>query len=328
MTAGHALVARGLGVVHAGSVPLVDDVDLVLGEREMMGVVGETGAGKTLTMKALLGLLPVGTRGSGRLWLGGRGPLELSDVSALRQLRGREIGIVLQNPVGMFDPLVRVKHQVVEGVVRAKTMARPQALERARELLEAMGFDDAAAVLELFPHQLSGGMAQRVAIAMALMPHPRVVIADEPTSALDAHLRVDVLALLRRVAQEQGAAVLLVSHDLGLVSHFCDSITVMYAGRVVERGATRDVLGDPQHPYTAALLECSPALDADHRMALRVIRGAPPAPGGWAAGCVFEPRCPLAFDRCRDERPALRTEGERAAACHLAFAASVRSVVG
>jgi oligopeptide/dipeptide ABC transporter ATP-binding protein len=154
---------------------------------------------------------------------------------------------------------------------------------------------------------------------MALMPRPQVLIADEPTSALDAHVRVEVLEVLRRLANEQDSGVLLVSHDLGLVSHFCDLITVMYAGRVVECGPTAAVLGDPQHPYTSALLECSPALDAEARSTLRVIGGTLPAPGAWPPGCPFEPRCPLAFARCRVERPALHRRGSRAAACHLSF---------
>jgi oligopeptide/dipeptide ABC transporter ATP-binding protein len=301
--------------------PLVEDVELVVRPREVSGIVGETGAGKTLTVKALLGLLPAGTSATGRIVLGESGSWDLSAPQELRRLRGRDLGVVLQNPVGMFDPLVRVRHQLTEGVVRRRVMRKRQALERARELLASMGFGDAEAVLELFPHQLSGGMAQRVAIAMALMPHPRVVVADEPTSALDAHLRVEALELLRHVAREQDAAVLLVSHDLGLVSHFCDSITVMYAGRVVERGATAAVLGRSQHPYTRALLECSPALDAIPHSSLPTIPGAPPPPGAWPPACVFEPRCPLAFARCREERPALRSDGGRAAACHLAFEA-------
>jgi oligopeptide/dipeptide ABC transporter ATP-binding protein len=157
---------------------------------------------------------------------------------------------------------------------------------------------------------------------MALMPHPQVVIADEPTSALDAHLRIEVLEILRRLAKEQHAAVLVVSHDLGLVSNFCDSIAVMYAGRVVEHGPSKAVLSTPQHPYTEALLTCSPALDAEPRAVLRVIGGAPPPPGTWPPGCVFQPRCPLAFDRCESERPALETHGARSAACHLAFRGS------
>ena len=154
---------------------------------------------------------------------------------------------------------------------------------------------------------------------MALMPNPSVLIADEPTSALDAHLRVEVLELFRRVAAEQESAVILVSHDLGLVGRFCDSISVMYAGRAVEQGRTARLLSDPEHPYTKALLECSPTLDTAPRTPVSVIPGTPPTPGAWPPACVFEPRCSLAFERCRIERPELRTDGGHAAGCHLAF---------
>jgi oligopeptide/dipeptide ABC transporter ATP-binding protein len=309
--------------VDSSPIPLVEGVDLAVGRQEVMGIVGETGSGKTLTMKAMLGLLPPGTRGTGRIWVGEdvQG-FDLAVPESMRPIRGHAIGVVLQNPVGMFDPLVKVKRQLVEGVLARKLMTRERASTRARELLSAMGFRDAEAVLELYPHQLSGGMSQRAAMAMALMPHPEVIIADEPTSALDAHLRLDVLEILRQLAKEQHSAVLLVSHDLGLVSNFCDSIAVMYAGRIVEHGSSKAVLESPQHPYTEALLRCSPALDAEPRAELRVIGGAPPPPGSWPSGCVFEPRCPLAFGRCRTERPVLRAHGARSAACHLAFPGS------
>ena len=306
--------------VDSSPIPLVEGVDLAVGRQEVMGIVGETGSGKTLTMKAMLGLLPAGTRGTGRIWIeGDTKGFDLAAPESMRAIRGKAIGVVLQNPVGMFDPLIKIRHQLVEGVLARKLMTRDQAFARAHELLESMGFLDAEAVLQLYPHQLSGGMSQRAAIAMALMPHPQVIIADEPTSALDAHLRIEVLEILRRLAKEQHSAVLIVSHDLGLVSNFCDSIAVMYAGRVVEHGPARAVLSVPQHPYTEALLTCSPALDAEPRAVLRVIGGAPPPPGTWPPGCVFQPRCPLAFDRCATERPALSTHGARSAACHLAF---------
>lgn len=296
--------------------PIVHGVDLSLAPGELMGVVGETGAGKTLTMKALLGLLPPRLQATGTLAIAGSPPTALTESGWLAGRRGRDIGVVLQNPAGAFNPLVRIKHQLTEGVVQHRLASRPEARARALELLDAMGFDDAEALLELYPHQLSGGMNQRVAIAMALMPRPGVLIADEPTSALDAHLRVDVLRLLRRAASDQGTAVLLVSHDLGLVSHFSDSIAVMYAGRVVERGPSSLILSAPQHPYTDVLLRCSPTLVAQPRAQLAVISGAPPAPGELPPGCPFEPRCPCAFERCRETLPIL-DEGERSAACHL-----------
>jgi len=323
VSGGDALRAERVGVSFStgrgAPVSLVHHLELRLGAREVMGIVGETGAGKTLSMKAILGLLPPGVWATGSVSIDGQPSIDLTHSRALAAQRGRDIGIVLQNPAGMFDPLIRVKHQLVEGVVRHGLLKRKAALRRASELLDSMRFSDVGAVLELYPHQLSGGMAQRVAIAMALMPQPTVIVADEPTSALDAHIRVEALELLRRVAREQDTAIILVSHDLGLVSHFSDQIAVMYAGRVVENGPTEIVLADPQHPYTRALLRCSPALDVEPRVLLEVIAGVPPLTGEPPDGCPFAPRCPLAFERCRHEHPALRSSGERSAACHLAF---------
>jgi oligopeptide/dipeptide ABC transporter ATP-binding protein len=296
---------------------LVEEVSLSVGSGEVLGIVGETGAGKTLTTKAVLGLLPRSMRASGTLAVGDREPVALGDSERLRPLRGRDIGLVQQNPMSTFDPLLRLGAQLGEGVVRRKLLTRAEARERAHQLLSQLGFPDPAAALDLYPHQLSGGMSQRMAIAMALMPRPSVIIADEPTSALDAHLRIEVLRLLRAAGREEGAGIVLVSHDLGLVSHFCDHVAVIYAGRVVERGRIDAVLSEPAHPYTVALLACSPALDAPPRRPLRAIGGAPPVPAAWPPGCVFEPRCPRAAERCRAEAPALATHDGRSAACHF-----------
>jgi oligopeptide/dipeptide ABC transporter ATP-binding protein len=298
---------------------LVDEVSLSVAAGEVLGIVGETGAGKTLTTKAVLGLLPRSMRASGTLAVGDREPVALSDAAGLHPLRGRDIGLVQQNPMATFDPLFRLGAQLTEGVVRRKLLSRADARERAHQLLSQLGFRDPAATLDLYPHQLSGGMSQRMAIAMALMPRPSVIIADEPTSALDAHLRIDVLRLLRSVGSEQGAGIVLVSHDLGLVSHFCDTVAVIYAGRIVERGPIQAVLREPAHPYTVALLACSPALDAPPRRPLRAIGGTPPAPTAWPPGCVFAPRCPRAAERCHVEPPALTDHGGRIAACHFPF---------
>jgi oligopeptide/dipeptide ABC transporter ATP-binding protein len=298
---------------------LVERVSLTVAAGEVLGIVGETGAGKTLTTKAVLGLLPRSMRVSGTLAVGDREPVDLSNAALLGPLRGRDIGLVQQNPMTTFDPLLRLGAQLIEGVVRRRLLSGREARERAHHLLSLLGFTDPPAALGRYPHQLSGGMSQRMAIAMALMPRPSVIIADEPTSALDAHLRIDVLSLLRSIGRDEGAGIILVSHDLGLVSHFCDTVTVVYAGRVVERGRIEVVLREPAHPYTVALLACSPALDAPPRQPLRAIGGTPPVPSAWPPGCVFEPRCPRAVDRCRVEPPELRDRSGRGAACHLAF---------
>jgi len=321
MTESPVLRVHGLNVTvqrPSGSIQVVEDVDLVLRQKEVMGLVGETGAGKTLTMRAFLQLLPPGLQVSGRLEIGDKS-IDLGQPGAAGHIRGRDIGLILQDPVGMFDPLIRVGPQLFEGVLRHDLMNNEEARRRAIDLLTSMGFTDPEAVLHLYPHQLSGGMSQRIGIAMALMPNPLVLVADEPTSALDAHLRLEVLGLFKQVAREQGLGVVLVSHDLGLVGRFCDSITVIYAGRVVEQGHTGRLRSHPEHPYTTALLACSPTLDTPPRAPVAVIPGTPPTPGAWPPACVFEPRCPLAFDRCRVERPALRADGGHAAACHLAF---------
>lgn len=309
---------RGLTVATTRRRPLVlvERVDVALAPGEVMGIVGETGAGKTLTMRAILGLLPSGISAEGELAIGGKTTVRLSDLAALHSLLGAQTSMVFQNPVGMLDPMMRVGDQLIEGVVRRRIMTGLEARERADALLSQMGFRDPLAVERLYPHELSGGMAQRVATAMAMMPRPRILILDEPTSALDANVRVEVLRLFRRLAQQEQTAVFLVSHDLGVVSHFCDSMAVMYAGRVVESGSTADILARPAHPYTAALLACSATLLAPNRSALPTIPGAPPRPGEWQLGCVFSPRCPRAAERCRQERPTLEPKGASAAACH------------
>ena len=298
---------------------IVASVSFEAGPGEILGVVGETGAGKTLTMQAMLGLLPRGLVASGSLQLRDRAEVSFEDMSTLRGLAGRDITMILQNPAAMLDPLIKVGKQLVEGPRRLKLLSKERALERALELLNELGFKDAEAILNLYPHQLSGGMAQRVAIAMMMMPRPTVLIADEPTSALDAHIRVEVLSLLSSVARAENSAVVLVSHDLGLIGKFADRILVLYAGHIMEEGPTEAVLSRPLHPYTKALLDCSPSLAAKSRQPLQVIAGIPPYPGEWPTGCVFEPRCPLADERGRRERPALRRMDNRMVACHRAF---------
>jgi oligopeptide/dipeptide ABC transporter ATP-binding protein len=295
---------------------LVEGVDLAVAAGEIVGVVGETGAGKTVTMRALLGLGASGTRAAGTLRLADGPPLALSDAVTVRALLGRGTSVVLQNPVAMLDPMMRVGAQLVEGVVRRGLLAPAAARARAAELLAQMGFNDPEHVTDLYPHELSGGMAQRVATAMGMMPRPRLLVLDEPTSALDANVRVEVLRLFRRLAAEEGTAVFLVSHDLGLVSGFCDGVAVMYAGRVVEAGTTAQVLSAPAHPYTSALLSCSATLEAANRTPLATIGGAPPRPSAWPAGCVFAPRCPRVAGLCREQRPPLAEHGGRDAACH------------
>jgi oligopeptide/dipeptide ABC transporter ATP-binding protein len=308
-------------------VAAVEDAELTVRGGEVLGVVGETGAGKTLSVKAMVGLLPAGARvarGSVRF-----GPEETAQdlrADASRRL-GRDVGMVLQNPAGMFDPVVRIGAQMVEGVTTTGQLDRAAAVARSLELLRRVGFADAEQVLRLYPHQLSGGMAQRAAIALAMMPRPRVLIVDEPTAALDAKLRVEVLSLIRSSAQQEGAGVILISHDLALVSTFADTIAVLYAGRVVERGPTQAVLDAPRHPYTRLLLACSPTLESVPGAPLAVIEGTMPPPGAGLVGCRFRPRCPHAFATCEVESPPLEDVAGIDVACHLHSAQAARTEV-
>lgn len=307
-------------------VAAVEDTELQVRAGEVLGVVGETGAGKTLSVKAMVGLLPPGVRvASGSVRFGDEAAHEL-DAGASRWL-GRRVGMVLQNPASMFDPVERIGRQMVEGVTVTGQLDKAAARARALELLRRVGFGDAEQVLRLYPHQLSGGMAQRAAIALAMMPSPSLLIVDEPTAALDAKLRVEVLSLIRSSAEQEGAGVILISHDLALVSTFADTIAVLYAGQVVERGATRRVLGEPRHPYTRLLLACSPQLDSAMREPLAVIEGTMPQPGARPAGCSFWPRCPYAFETCRAVAPALEDADGIDVACHLHGAQAPRAEV-
>jgi oligopeptide/dipeptide ABC transporter ATP-binding protein len=313
------LAVRDLCVsIRSSQTPIVEDVSLDVAAGQVRGVVGETGAGKTLVMKALLGLLPPTLTASGRFRVGDGAWAEVGvQDRARRRLLAERFGVVLQNPAAMLDPLMRVGRQLTEGVRLRRILTPEQAGARALQLLGAVGFKDAEAVLRLYPHQLSGGMKQRVGIAMAMMSRPAALIVDEPTSALDAQLRVDVLALIREMAVRERSAVIVVSHDLGLLSGFCDVITVLYGGRVMEEGDAGAVLADPRHPYTEALVHCSPTVAATPHEALATIAGMPPAPGRRPVGCVFSPRCPAVHDRCLAERPLPTPTPQGSAACHL-----------
>jgi oligopeptide/dipeptide ABC transporter ATP-binding protein len=288
-----------------------------------VALVGETGAGKTLVLRALMGLLPAGFDMTGEVQIGTTS--SLADPAALRAELGRRIGVVLQSPFTAFDPLRPVGFQVTEGVLRRKLLRKDAARERAARLLRQMGFEQPDELGKLFPNQLSGGMAQRVAIAMSVMPSPAVVLADEPTSALDATLRIRVLELLQDFIREQDAVLVMVSHDLGLVADFSQQLIVLYSGRVVESGAAAELLARPRHPYTQALIACTPQLGPAGRRELPSIPGSVPSPLQRIAGCRFAARCPLVIDRCRTEEPPLRTIGsdpEIQVACHLAKAAT------
>ncbi len=298
-----------------GQREIVRGVDLSVAVGEKLGIVGESGSGKTLTALSVLGLLPSPPLRllAGRITYDGRLLNELDD-KALAAVRGAEIAMVYQDPMTSLNPLLRIRTQITE-TLRAHGADRAEAAERTRQVLGQVGLADPERVERAFPHELSGGMLQRVMIAMALAGSPRVLIADEPTTALDVTIQQQILELVEDLQVRTGMAVVWVTHDLGVVARLVDRVAVMYAGRVVEEAATADLFARPSHPYTAALLGSLPQTSTGHRDRLTQIGGTPPDPTRLAAGCPFRWRCPYAFDRCTEEEPPLLERGSSRAAC-------------
>jgi oligopeptide/dipeptide ABC transporter ATP-binding protein len=299
-----------------GPLRAVDGVSLAVGRGEIVGLVGESGAGKTLTAEAILGLIrcPPG-RVSGEVSFRGQNLLAL-DEAALARIRGKEIAMIFQNPGASLNPVFRVGQQLVEAMALHAENGRRGLAARAVEILARVGIPSAALRARDYPHQFSGGMAQRVMIGMGISCTPGLLIADEPTTALDVTIQAQVLALIRQLAREMGMAVLLVSHDLGIISQMCHRVIVMYAGRIVEEAPVAAIFRAPAHPYTRALIACLPGLDGEGR--LGAIPGMMPGLRALPGGCRFHPRCAVAEARCGIEAPALRPVGDaQRAACHL-----------
>jgi oligopeptide/dipeptide ABC transporter ATP-binding protein len=300
-----------------GPLRAVDGVSFAIGRGEIVGLVGESGAGKTLTAEAILGLIrrPPG-RVTGEVRFRGQNLLAL-DERALARIRGRDIAMIFQNPGASLNPVFRVGDQLVEAMALHLEEGRGALRRRAGELLARVGIPSAAARARDYPHQFSGGMAQRVMIGMGVACAPALLIADEPTTALDVTIQAQVLSLIRRLARELGMAVLLVSHDLGIVSQMCHRVIVMYAGRIAEAASIATVFRAPAHPYTRALLGCVPGLDERGR--LDAIPGVMPGLTALPAGCRFHPRCGVAEARCAVDIPVLRAAAgaDQVAACHL-----------
>lgn len=311
------LVAVEQLTIDRGGLPVVVDVGIEIAAGRVCGIVGESGAGKTMTLRSLGGLLPPGFRASGRLRVG-EAVYELDRLQTRRtEVMGREIAFVTQNPASMLDPMARVGRQLTEGLRLQRRASSADARQRAVELLAQVGFDDPERIMRAYPHQLSGGMKQRAGIAQSLMGAPRLLLVDEPTSALDAQLRIGVLELIRSLAIRRQMSVLLVSHDLGLVAGYADSVAVFYAGRVVEHGPAAEILTDPRHPYARSLRAVAPQLDAVRRRRVATIPGAPPQIGAWPDGCPFSPRCPAAIPVCSAEMPPLTGPARHVTACHV-----------
>ena len=293
---------------------IVDGVDYRVEQGEVFGVAGESGSGKTISMLALLGLLPEGAVVEGSVRFEDRDLLGLSR-SRLRAISGRELAMVFQDPLTSLHPMLTIGRQLTEHVRRHLGLDRRSAEQRALELLEEVRIPDGPAALRAYPHQFSGGMRQRIAIAIALACRPKLLIADEPTTALDVTVQAGILRLLDRLRRENDLAVVLITHDLGVMSAIADRVSIFYAGRVVESGAREAILKRPRHPYTQALLDALPHPEAPRDQQLVAIPGAPPSPGNIPAGCAFHPRCSYARASCRVELPPLALVEGRWLAC-------------
>ena len=294
----------------------LDDVSFDIAPGEILGVVGESGAGKSLTGAAIIGLLdPPGRVAAGEIRFDGR-RIDNLPYDEMRKIRGRHIGAIFQDPLTSLNPLYTVGRQLTETIQTHLDMNAEQARRRAITLLQETGIPAAEARIDQYPHQFSGGMRQRVVIALALAAQPRLIVADEPTTALDVSIQAQIISLLKRLCKEHGAAVMLITHDMGVIAETCDRVAVMYAGRVVEVGPGHDVIHAPAHPYTVGLMGSIPAMDED-RARLLQIDGAMPRLTAIPSGCAFNPRCPQVFDRCRTQRPDLLSAGATRAACWL-----------
>ncbi len=299
-----------------GTLVAVDDISFHINAGEILGVVGESGAGKSLTGAAIIGLLePPGRIGGGEILLEGS-RIDTLSHEQMRRVRGRRIGAIFQDPLTSLNPLYTVGRQLVETILTHLSMNEKEARARALELLQEVGIPSAEERIDHYPHQFSGGMRQRVVIALALCAEPQVIIADEPTTALDVSIQAQIISLLKRLCKEHKTAIMLVTHDMGVIAEAADRVAVMYAGRIAEVGPVDEVVKRGKHPYTHGLMGSIPHVGHDVDR-LTQIDGAMPRLNAIPTGCAFNPRCPKVFDRCRQERPDLIAVERSAVACHL-----------
>ena len=299
-----------------GTLLAVDDVSFSIAPGEVLGVVGESGAGKSLTGSAVIGLLePPGRIARGEVKLAG---LRIDNLppDEMRKVRGREIGAIFQDPLTSLNPLYTVGRQLTETITTHLHMSQQQARGRAIELLAATGIPAPERRIDHYPHQFSGGMRQRVVIALALAAEPKLVIADEPTTALDVSIQAQIIQLLKGLCREKRTAVMLITHDMGVIAETADRVAVMYAGRIAEIGPVAEVIHRPQHPYTAGLMGSIPSMEHETER-LTQIEGSMPRLTEIPSGCAFHPRCEKTFERCSRERPELMPAGTSQAACWL-----------
>jgi peptide/nickel transport system ATP-binding protein len=299
-----------------GILTAVDDISFDIAPGEILGVVGESGAGKSLTGAAIIGLLePPGRIAGGEIYLEGE-RIDNLPYDKMRRIRGRRIGAIFQDPLTSLNPLYTVARQLVETIQTHLTLSERDARNRAIDLLKEVGIPSAEERIDHYPHQFSGGMRQRVVIALALCAEPRMIVADEPTTALDVSIQAQIISLLNRLCHEHGTAVMLVTHDMGVIAEAADRVAVMYSGRIAEIGPVKDVVLNAKHPYTHGLMGSIPHIGHDVAQ-LTQIEGSMPGLREIPLGCPFNPRCPEALDRCRRERPELQWIEGSEVACHL-----------
>jgi peptide/nickel transport system ATP-binding protein len=310
-----------------GTLRALDDISFEIAPGEILGVVGESGAGKSLTGAAIIGLLePPGRIASGEIRLEGQ-RIDNLGHEAMRHIRGRKIGAIFQDPLTSLNPLYTIGRQLMETIRTHLPVTEDEALRRAIGLLQDTGIPGAAQRIDHYPHQFSGGMRQRVVIALALAAEPKLIVADEPTTALDVSIQAQIIQLLKKICKDRGAAVMLITHDMGVIAETCDRVAVMYAGRIAEIGPVQEVIHQPAHPYTSGLMAAIPDMTMD-RERLNQIDGAMPRLNAIPRGCAYNPRCPRVFDRCLEERPDLLNAGATRAACWLHAAHSAAPIDG
>ncbi len=299
-----------------GTLRALDDISFEIAPGEILGVVGESGAGKSLTGASIIGLLEPPRRvASGQILLEGE-RIDNLGYEQMRRIRGRRIGAIFQDPLTSLNPLYTVGRQLVETIQTHLPVTAEEARRRAIGLLQDTGIPAAEQRIDHYPHQFSGGMRQRVVIALALAAEPKLIVADEPTTALDVSIQAQIITLLKTICKQHGAAVMLITHDMGVIAETCDRVAVMYAGRIAEIGPVHEVINHPAHPYTVGLMASIPDMTVD-RERLNQIDGAMPRLNAIPRGCAFNPRCPKVFDRCKSERPELMDAGATRAACWL-----------
>ena len=299
-----------------GVLTAIEDVTLTVEPGEILGMVGESGAGKSMTGAAIIGLIePAGRIARGEIRLEGE-RIDNLPREAMRRVRGRRIGAIFQDPLTSLNPVLTVGEQLIETIHTHLKLPRAEARESAIDWLRRVGIPAPEKRIDTYPHQYSGGMRQRVVIALALCAEPRLIIADEPTTALDVSVQAQIIALLRKLCKETGASVILVTHDMGVIAETADRVAVMYAGRIVEIGPVAEVIRNPQHPYTAGLMASIPRIGPRPEV-LPQIEGAMPRLNARPQGCAFNPRCPKRIELCVRVRPDLIAAGQGAAACHL-----------